>query len=57
MAMMINQRLRERCESTEDEELERIDLDALKRMEQRQVNPLKPYKEEDVDKPNEKYAD
>ena len=35
MAMMINQRLRERGESSEDEELERIDLDALKRMEQR----------------------
>ena len=49
MAMMINQRLKE-GQDEEDDGVERIDLDALKKLDQKTVNPLKPYTEESVDK-------
>ena len=42
-------------DNEEDEDgVERIDLEALKKLDQtqRQINPLKPYKEEAVDKPS-----
>jgi len=49
MAMMINQRLKENQED-EDGDIERIDLDALRSMDKKEINPLKPYKEEPVAK-------
>ena len=56
MAMMINQRLKEASSDQEDEDgLERIDLEALRRMDQKQGNPLKPYREEEASKPSDKY--
>ena len=70
MAMMINQRLKDNqvtfqsrtvlfyrgsSKDTDDGDLERIDLDALKRLESpRKVNPLQPHREEDHIKPPEK---
>ena len=38
----------------EEDGVERIDLEALKKLDQsqRQLNPLRPYKEEEVDKPS-----
>ena len=57
MAMMINQRLKEAGSDQEDEDgLERIDLEALRRMDQKQGNPLKPYREEEASKPSDKYG-
>ena len=57
MAMMINQRLKETSSDQEDEDgLERIDLEALRRMDQKQGNPLKPYREEEASKPSDKYG-
>ena len=57
MAMMINQRLKEATSDQEDEDgLERIDLEALRRMDQKQGNPLKPYREEEASKPSDKYG-
>ena len=47
MAMMINQRLKDK--DNEDDDLERIDLDALKRMDHKAVNPLKPYEEDNTE--------
>lgn len=44
MAMMINQRLKDK--DNEDDDLERIDLEALKKMDHKSVNPLKPYVED-----------
>jgi len=49
MAMMINQRLKENQED-EDGDIERIDLDALRTMDKKELNPLKPYNEEPVAK-------
>ena len=57
MAMMINQRLKETSSDLEDEDgLERIDLEALRRLDQKQGNPLKPYREEEASKPSDKYG-
>ena len=57
MAMMINQRLKETSSDQEDEDgLERIDLEALRRLDQKQGNPLKPYREEEASKPSDKYG-
>ena len=38
----------------EDGDIERIDLDALRTMDKKELNPLKPYNEEPVAK-NDKY--